>query len=242
MTRQRLLLFALLTLTFVGVALIAFRQIWTDATTRFRTGLPVPRSILPDELLSPLEIIPKGPPRAPDIRPTDPLLSGNASSSLTVIVFGDFQCDYCRDQAQALEDALRLIDRRADIRIVWRDLPLVNQHPRAMAAATVARCASQQGKFKAMHDALFFRATALNDTEFLNFARQQDLNQDAFLVCLRDPAIAFQLNRDIEAARKLAITSVPMIFVNGQAISGYVDTETLTAIFRQQLAQKGPNL
>ena len=235
MNRQRLALLIVLTLTFVGVSFVYFTDVWHDATTRFRTGLPVPKYILPEELLNPEDFAAKGPARPPSIRPTDPLLSGNASSTLTIIVYGDFQCEYCRDQSQAIEDALRLTGSTNDVRVVWRDYPLVNQHPRALAAATVATCAAQQGKFREMHDALFFRSKDLSDTEFLAFAKELDLDSEKFLVCLRDPAIPFRLMKDLEEARSLAITSVPLLFVDGEPISGYVDREMLAAIIRRRL-------
>lgn len=238
MNRHRLFLFLILTLAFVGVSLLFFTNVWKDAATRFRSGLPVPKNILPPELLRPEDIIPKGPPQAPVIRPGDPLLWGNASSAVTLIVFGDFQCEYCRDQARALEDALRLTDRPNGVRAVWRDLPLINKHPRSFAAAAAAACAARQGKFKPMHDALFFRATDLSDTELLALARDADLNLDDYTVCLRDPAVTFRLMRDLEDARKLAITSVPLIFVDGRPLDGLLDSQTLTAVIRKALADK----
>jgi len=235
MNRQRLALLIVLTLTFVGVSFVYFTDVWNDATTRFRTGLPIPKSILPKELLNPEDVVSKGPPRPPVIRPTDPLLSGNASSAVTIIVYGDFQCEYCRDQAQAIEEALRLTGSGSDVRVVWRDYPLTNQHPRSLAAASVAACAAVQGKFREMHNALFFRSTDLSDTEFLAFAKDIDLDSEKFLICLRDPAIPFRLMKDLEEARSLAITSVPLLFVDGEPISGYVDREMLAAIIRRRL-------
>ncbi|HWQ99697.1 MAG TPA: thioredoxin domain-containing protein, partial [Candidatus Methylomirabilis sp.] len=187
-------------------------------------------------LLRPEDAPTKGPPRAPEIRPTDPLLSGNASSAVTLIVFGDFQCEYCRNQAQAVEDALRLTGWRDSVRVVWRDLPLVSQHPRAMAAATVAACSAQQGRFRQMHDALFFRAKDLSDTEFLAFAKELNLDIDDFLVCLRDPAISFRLTKDVELARSLAVIEVPIMFLDGIPVSGYVDAPSLAEALRKKLS------
>jgi protein-disulfide isomerase len=207
-------------------------------TTRYLTGTAPPTSILPSELLAPENVVPPGPPRAPDIRNTDPLLSGNASSALTIIEFGDFQCDYCREQAQAVEDAIKLTDRPNDVRVVWRDLPITTQHAQALAAATVAQCAGQQRMFKPMFDALFFQAKNLNESEFLMFAKQMKLNMDTFMVCLRDPAIPFRLNQEIDLARSLSITSVPILFLNGRPETGYVDAESLAAWIRNQLGVK----
>ncbi len=237
MNHQRLLLFSILILVFFGVSLLYFTNVWRDATTRFRTGLPVPARLLPAELRDPENVIPSGPPRPPTIRPTDPLLSGSPASPVTVIVYGDFQCEFCREQARALEDAIRLTGRGPDIRVVWRDLPLVEQHPRALAAASMAQCAAQQGKFKQMHDALFFQAKDFSDAELLAFADRMGLNEGTLLTCLRDPAITFRLQRDLEEARTLAITSVPLLFINNLPIEGLVDTETITAVLRKELGE-----
>lgn len=240
MNRQRLILFSLLTVLFVGLGFLYFRTIWTESTTRFRAGLPIPLNILPDELKSGDQIIPSGPPQPPDIRPADPLLSGNAKSPVTLMVFGDFECSVCRDQAAALEQSLRNVGNRNLVRVVWRDLPLVNQHSRAMSAATVAECAGRQGKFKQMHDLLFSRAKTYSDDEYLTFMRQLNLDQDSFLVCLRDPAIPFRINGDIDDARQHAISQVPTMFIGSQPIEGFVDAETLTAILQREIKKYGP--
>jgi len=235
MNRQRLILFSLLTLVFIGVSFLYFAHVWKDSNTRFRTGLPVPRTILPDSLLNPDEIIPKGPPTLPELRAEDPVLAGSSKSPITMVVFGDFQCEFCGNQAQAIDEALKLVTTRDAVRVVWRDLPLTTQHPRALAAASVAQCAARQGKFKHMHDALFFDAVELSDTEFFSIASTLQLDSAALLTCLRDPAVAFRLNADIQIAREHAITSVPTTFINGKPFEGYLDAETLAAILQKQL-------
>ncbi|MBE7524989.1 thioredoxin domain-containing protein [candidate division WWE3 bacterium] len=241
MSRQRLVLFSLLTVLFVGVGMLYFTMVWRESTTRFRTGLPIPKHILPDELKTANDLIPQGPPQAPDIRPTDPVLSGNAQSPVTLIVFGDFECGVCKDQAVAIEESLAAIGNRNLVRVIWRDLPLINQHARAMSAATVAECAGRQGRFKQMHDLLFSQANTFSDDEYLSFMRRLNLNQEDFLVCLRDPAISFRLNGDIEDARKRAIGEVPTMFINGQPIAGYVDADTLTAILKREAQKASSN-
>jgi protein-disulfide isomerase len=235
MNRQRLLLFLILTSLFAGVSFIYFSRVWTESRTRFRTGLPVPSDILPEELKAVSDREVNGPPRPPELRPEDPVLYGNDRSPVTVIVFGDFQCEFCADQAAAVDEAVRTLGKINAFRVVWRDLPLVSIHSQAMSAATVGRCAAKQGRFKPMHDLLFTRAEAFNETEYLAFARQLNLNESDFLTCLRDPAIPFQLNRDIELAREHAIVEVPLLFVNGKPISGFVDADTLRQVLSYEL-------
>lgn len=242
MDRQRVVTLIALVVLLLGVgALFAFRN-WRDYTQRFRTGLPIPQFILPESLLSNDQIIPIGPPQLPPIRPEDPLLAGNASGSIPVVVFGDFECPFCKQQAAALRDALALLSPTSiqQLRVVWRDVPLANQHPRALAAAAAAECADRQGKFREMHDALFFRAQELSDAEFLQFARDLRLNSDAFLTCMRDPAIPFRLQRDLEELRNYSITSVPLIFIDDTALNGLTDARTLAALLERRIGFSAP--
>lgn len=235
MNRERLILFLLLTFLFAAVSFVYFSRVWNESRTRFRTGLPIPSNILPEELKASEDRIAKGPPRAPDIRPEDPILYGNDRSPVTLIVFGDFQCEFCADQAHAIDAAILGIGKINAFRVVWRDLPIVTLHSQAMSAATVGRCAARQSRFKPMHDLLFTRAEAFNETEYLSFARQINLVEHEFLTCLRDPAIPFQLNRDIELAREHAIAEVPLMFINGKPITGFVDDDTLKQVLELEL-------
>ncbi len=238
MNRQRLTVLLILLILLLGVGAAFIVQRWNEYTQRFRTGQPIPQFILPDSLLDESQIIPSGTPSLPPIRAEDPLLYGSPSGTISVIVFGDFECPFCREQAQAVRDAvnqLGLIKTR-QLRVVWRDLPLVNQHPRALAAAVAATCAGQQGQFRAMHDALFFEATQLSENEFLAFATKLNLNTTTFLTCMRDPAVPFRIQRDLEIARENAIVSVPLLFIDGVPYDAIRDGNTLAAILDRRLA------
>jgi protein-disulfide isomerase len=236
MSKQRLIVLSVLALAFVGVTSFYFVRVWKESQTRFRAGLPIPRNIVPEELLSDEERIPDGPPQAPDVRPEDPLLSGSGASPITVTLVSDFQCGVCRDQAKALLDALRLTGRSSDIRVVWRDLPVVLEHSRALDAAAAGRCAARQGKFRDMFDLLAFEAEEYSEDEFLRFARRANLSEQDFKVCIRDPAVTFAISGEVEDLRMLAIKEVPTLFVNGYPLAGYVDTDTLAAIFRREIS------
>lgn len=238
MNRQRLVILALLALLLVSVAGIAVFNTWNNYTQRFRTGQPIPQFILPDSLLDDANIIPSGPPQLPPLRAEDPLLYGSSSGTITLVVFGDFECPFCREQALAIRDAMNTLGaiKTRQLRVIWRDLPLVNQHPRALAAATAATCAGQQGQFRGMHDALFFNAAELSENEFLDFATKLQLNPTTFLTCMRDPAIPFRIQRDLDIARDHAITSVPLLFIDGIPYDTIRDGNTLAALLERRLA------
>lgn len=234
MDKHRLLLLVLLVLTFVGATSLFFVRTWSESQTRFRSGLPIPRNILPDSMLTESEL--NGDmPVAPTIRPTDPVLYGSVSSPVSLIVFGDLQSDLTLQQAEAIDTAIKSVDPKNQyIGVIWRDLPGTD-HSKAIIAAIAGRCANAQGKFKKMHDLILTEGETYDDLEFLRFARRIGIDEPKFTLCVRDKANSFYLERDIEEAQNKSISKIPTIFINGQVMEGYADAQTLIATLRSEI-------
>ena len=77
---------------------------------------------------------------------------------MTVVEYGDFECPFC-GRAETIMREL-LLDF-ADVRYVWRHLPLNDVHPHAQLAAEAAEAAAEQGRFWEMHDLLLDHQDAL---------------------------------------------------------------------------------
>ena len=67
-----------------------------------------------------------------------------------MVEYGDFECPYCG----RAEPVVRELLGDADLRFVWRHLPLTDVHPQAQIAAEAAEAAAAQGRFWEMHDLL----------------------------------------------------------------------------------------
>ena len=79
--------------------------------------------------------------------------SGRADAPLQLVEYGDFQCPYC---GEAYWDVKRIQEDFGDeLAFVFREFPLTQSHPYALAAAAAAEAADRQGRFWAMHDRLF---------------------------------------------------------------------------------------
>src|SRR6266498_3887772 len=80
---------------------------------------------------------------------------GNEGAPITLTVFSDFQCPFCRRQAAIIrEDLLRT--HGTDVRVVFRHLPLPG-HDWARKAAEETACVAAQNNnaFGGVHDFLF---------------------------------------------------------------------------------------
>ncbi len=81
---------------------------------------------------------------------------GSQTAPVELIEFADFECPACGNFAALTEPQIRkeLVDKGV-VKYTFYDYPLVNAHPNTITASMSAACADDQGKFWALHDAIF---------------------------------------------------------------------------------------
>lgn len=160
----------------------------------------------------------------PSIRDTDNIRYGSATSSMSVFVFGDYECEGCRAMQSVLETTIPSFGGK--VRLVWRDLPITDVNPNAMDAAIFAQCAGAQGKFWDAHD-LLYAAPNLGEGTYGDIAQQLKLNLRTLAECRQNPAIRQAIQDDVDAARADGVEGAPFFFVGTKAIQGPMTKETL---------------
>jgi len=163
--------------------------------------------------------------------PVDPdrdHIRGPDDASVTVVEYGDFQCPYCG----MAETAVREVRSDADVRFVWRHLPLTDVHPQAQIAAEAAEAAAAQGAFWEMHDLLLTRQDRLRITDLLRYADELGLDRGRFQGDLKRHMYAARVAQDVESADVSGVSGTPTFFINGQRHYGAYDAKTLTAAIK----------
>ncbi|MET0426425.1 MAG: Na+/H+ antiporter NhaA [Actinoplanes sp.] len=148
---------------------------------------------------------------------------GPADASVTVVEYGDFQCPYCG----LAEPSVRELLVDADLRYVWRNLPLTDVHPQAQLAAQAAEAAGLQGKFWEMHDLLMAHQDHLRIRDLFEYAGQLGLDADRFHEDMMNPACTGRIAADVESADLSGVSGTPTFFINGRRHYGSYDAQTL---------------
>src|SRR5207247_3202300 len=104
-------------------------------------------------------------------------LRGPLDAPVTVVEYGDFECPYCGQAEPVVRELLRDF---ADVRYVWRHLPLNDVHPHAQLAAEASEAAAEQGAFWEMHDLLLDHQDALAPNDLIGYAEQLGINVERF--------------------------------------------------------------
>jgi Na+/H+ antiporter NhaA len=152
-------------------------------------------------------------------------IRGPEQASVTMVEYGDFQCPYCGLAEPVVRDLL--VD--ADLRYVWRHLPLTDVHPQALLAAEACEAAAAQDAFWPMHDLLLQRQEHLRVTDLLDYAVELGLDRERFGDELHRHVYAARVAGDVESADLSGVSGTPTFFINGLRHYGAYDVDTLSA-------------
>ncbi len=160
---------------------------------------------------------------------------GPAGAAVSIVEFSDFQCPFCRVFAARLDSVRARFP--GEVAVVYRHYP-VQGHAHAPLAARATDCAALQGRFQALHDALFAAQDSIGVLPWTGFAaRAQVPDTAAFARCMQAPTE--RLARDSAAARRLGVDATPTLVIGDTRLVGAVARDTLEAYVRRALAAQG---
>jgi Na+/H+ antiporter NhaA/predicted DsbA family dithiol-disulfide isomerase/predicted GNAT family acetyltransferase len=138
---------------------------------------------------------------------------GRPDAGVTIVEYGDFECPYCGQAEESLTEVLHRLP--AQVRYVWRHLPLVDVHPAAWRAALASEAAAAQDAFWPMHDALLAHRAELEELDLVDLAASLGLDSERFVTDFEAARTSHKVVSDIESARLSGVAGTPTLFING---------------------------
>lgn len=157
----------------------------------------------------------------------DPSL-GNLGAPLTIVEFADFGCPYSEQESYVLDAVARKYPDQ--VRIIYRDFPLIDLHPGADIAAEAGECAQDQNKFWEYHDVLYRNSGEFTTESLIDYASQAGLSISTFRNCLESGKYTDEVAQDLADGVAAGVTGTPTFYFNGEKIEGAVPFSTFTEI------------
>ena len=169
---------------------------------------------------------------------------GSTTEEVVLIEYGDFQCPGCGgmyDKVKELKERYK-----DDLTFVFRNFPLTNIHPNALAAATVAEAAAKQGKFWEMHNALFESQEAWSNVSierrnelFGQYAQQVGLNLDQYNKDIKGEDVTKKINHDRATGKKVGVDSTPSFYLAGKKLdqATWKDPATFEKVIQEAITK-----
>jgi protein-disulfide isomerase len=153
-------------------------------------------------------------------------IRGAETAPIWLVEVSDFQCPYCK---RWHEEAFATIDREyvqtGKVRLAYLNFPLSSIHPNARAAAEAAMCASVQGKFWPLHDALFRAQERWAGLEnpmaaFDSLALAAGVAAGPWRSCMTSHATAPLIDADRDRSATAGVKSTPTFFIGDRKLEG----------------------
>jgi protein-disulfide isomerase len=142
---------------------------------------------------------------------------GAEKPAVVLVEFYDYACPYCKASNPHID---RLLKEEKDLRVVYRELPILG--PNSVAAARVSLAASKAGRFSQFYDAMWEagRPTAESVAAAANAAGTP-------ATPINDPAAEAELKRNFQLAGQLGATGTPLFIVGDRVFNSAVGYDEL---------------
>ena len=176
---------------------------------------------------------------APNLTTSGPSF-GPTDARITMVVFSDFQCPYCREFARTIRDNLPKTYPK-DVRVVFKDYPITSIHPWAEAGAEAAHCITdaKPDAFWSFHDWIFEHQGEITKENLrekvLGFAKDHSVDPGKVITCFDTHGAKPQVEENLAQGHKLGVEQTPTFFLNGRTVSGAVAWSSLNTLLQMEL-------
>jgi NhaA family Na+:H+ antiporter len=150
---------------------------------------------------------------------------GAASGVITLVVYSDYLCPYCRRLRGVILRLRKALGER--LVYVFRHFPNEPAHPGAEFMSRAAEAAGRQGRFWDMHDFLYDHERPLNEALVMEFARSLGLDMERFARDLESDETRDRVRADIEEGRNNGVSGTPTFFIDGLRYDGAWDFHSM---------------
>jgi len=157
---------------------------------------------------------------------------GPLDAPIRVVEFSDYECPACRASSVGLGDVFK--EFQAKVLLVHRDYPLdqacnpgITQpfHQSACLAASIARCAGEQGKFHEVSEMLFqhpaldshSKSKDVRET-LISTAAGMGLDRQGLEECLSSGRHLDKIRKDVAEGDRLGLEGTPSYWINGRKL------------------------
>ncbi len=157
---------------------------------------------------------------------------GQKQAPVTILVFIDYRCPFCREAHAQFEDIARRY--KDSIRVVYKQFPLDMLHRDSSQLARLSLCAAEQEGYARFYDRLFTNPD-FADMEPSAQAEVLGLKAAGYIDCAKSDKYNKQIQQDIKDGLELGVRGTPTYLVNRNKIEGIVEQQIWDQILIQEI-------
>ena len=142
-----------------------------------------------------------------------------------VAMFSDYACGYCR---ASIADVARLVADNKDVKLVWREIPILG--PGSDTAARASLAAALQGKYRDFHSRMFM-AGRPDEGRVMVVLKATGVDLARAKADMASPAVAAEIRNNLTLAGDIDEEGIatPTFVIGGQVLKGAVGYDAIKA-------------
>lgn len=149
-------------------------------------------------------------------------VAGNPNGDVTLIEFFDYNCGFCR---RALDDILTLIDTDSNLKVIFKEFPILSEG--SAFAARAAMASIKQGKYMEFHTALMQLRGSAEKNSVLELAEEIGLDVEKLQQEMKSDYISEEITKAQQTATAIGVNGTPAFVLGDRVIGGAVGIEEL---------------
>ncbi len=167
---------------------------------------------------------------------------GPENAPVTIVEYSDLECPVCA-QAQEFIEKQVLPKYGSQVRVIYKDFPLVSIHHWALPAAMINQCAFQLDPARSLtfRSLVYQNQRNIKDdsatNQLLDFAQQAGLDRAKISACFNAKTTVPIVQKEFDEGQSLGVSTTPTLFVNGKMVAGIPPAGQFFPIVDQALAR-----
>ena len=169
---------------------------------------------------------------------------GAPDAPVSLVVFGDFECPYCKEEAGTLRQNIPATFP-GKVRVYFMDFPLESIHPWSRVAAVAGRCIYKQSEdaFWKYHDWIYDHQTEVTpdnyNSKLMEWAPAAGLDAVQLGRCVDSKATGAEVDRTQAMGHDLGVDGTPTLYLNGRKLMDqYAQWGTLQQLIALEIDQQ----
>ena len=172
------------------------------------------------------------------VDPMSPVV-GDSDGKVTIVEFFDYNCPYCRAAGPVVNE---LLQKKPDVRIVYKEFPTLAPSSRFAARAALAARHQSPELYTAFHDRLMKAKGRLDEDAVVQIAREAAVDVDRMRADMEDPAINKRIDGNIELARAIGVTGTPTFIIGDAMLVGVKPLQQMESAIADARPPSAPTL
>ena len=156
---------------------------------------------------------------------------GNPKGDVTILVFFDYHCGFCRSAFQPLE---QLVERDKNVKVIFKEYPIFGDYTLSKAAVA----AHKQGKYKDFYTIFMKSDGHFTQESVMDIARKLKMDVKRFAKDMNGQKIMSEIKGNMKLGQSLGISATPTFVFGQNIIPGAIPLADLEKEVRAERMQK----